>query len=72
MDHSVVEQMKGMSREDRKAFFSSNKSALSSSALSCVNGGEGSEKQNPNSEECPYQGNWISSDGYICDGEVIC
>ena len=73
MNQKLVENLKGMSREERMAFFTEHKSDfISLSDVSSVNGGAGAEVENPNSEECPYEGNWISSDGYVCNGEVVC
>ncbi len=73
MDSSLFKSLEGLSREERKQLFDDSKSkALCCDDLSSVNGGTGASDQNPNSEECPYAGNWVSSPGYICDGEVVC
>jgi hypothetical protein len=48
------------------------KSDLESDTLDAVNSGEGKEVENPGSEEIPYKGNWESSEGFVCDGEVAC
>lgn len=47
--------------------------ALCLDELGAVNGGNNERaNMNPNSSECPYLGNWVSSFGYICRGEVVC
>ena len=69
----VLNSLKNMNRNERTAYFKSHKSELLSKDLDTVNGGAaGCEVENPNSEEIPYKGNWLSSDGYVCNGEVIC
>ena len=62
----------GLSRGKRKDLFFSMKSDLASDTLDTVNGGEGAEVENPDSKEIPYKGNWESSEGFVCDGEVAC
>ena len=69
--------LKEMSREERAEYFKKNKSDLLGDVLSAVNGGTAKSlasggKENPNSEECPYNGNWVSSFGYVCDGQRVC
>ena len=78
MDKKLLESMKGLSREERMAMIKSASSQLlDDSSLDSVNGGasyvtdEGTN-WNPNSDIIPFKGNWISSRGYICDGEVVC
>ena len=59
-----MKMMKNMSRTERTEYFKSHKSELLSKGLETVNGGVvRCEVENPNSEEIPYKGNWISSDG---------
>ncbi|MBR2760009.1 MAG: hypothetical protein IKD66_02460 [Solobacterium sp.] len=75
MANKIMEQLKGMSKEERIPFFKAHKSELAETVLHSVNGGTGNDAEliaNPNSEECPFEGNWISSDGYVCNGEVVC
>lgn len=72
MNEKLVEMLKGKSREERKGLFMSNRSALLDESLDAVNGGNGTDVENPNSEECPYKGNWVSSFGYVCNGKVQC
>lgn len=69
-----LDALKEMSREERGDYFKKNKSDLLGGILSAVNGGtaKSAGKENPNSEECPYNGNWVSSFGYVCDGQRIC
>ena len=74
MDNKLTEALKGMSREERKAYFAEHKSDfISLGDVSSVNGGIvlGSE-DNPNSEECPFNGRWASSFGYVCNGIEQC
>lgn len=69
MDKSLIEAMKGKSREERKDFFVSHKAELLSPAdLKSVNGGA---TTNPNSE-VPFNGNWWSSWGFVCEGAHFC
>ncbi|SCW61631.1 hypothetical protein SAMN02910456_02193 [Ruminococcaceae bacterium YRB3002] len=73
MDKNLIESMKGKSREERAEMFKANKDAfLGADDLAAVNGGAGASAENPNSDECPYKGSWVSSFGYICNGEVVC
>lgn len=72
MNEKLVELLKGKSREEREEIFKNNRSRLLDESLNAVNGGNGAEVENPNSEECPYNGNWVSSFGYVCDGIVQC
>ncbi|MBQ9159308.1 MAG: hypothetical protein IJ136_08285 [Erysipelotrichaceae bacterium] len=72
MDKSLLEQLKGMSREERTAYFNEHKSELMEESLSCVNGGAGaSNNENPNSE-VPYKGNYYTSWGFVCNGSHFC
>ena len=73
MNKELLSEMKSLSREERVDFFKQNKSALLESALSAVNGGkDDGERKNPNSDIVPFENNWMSSFGYICNGEEIC
>lgn len=74
MEKAKLDVLKGMSREARSEYFQKNKSDFLDSLLDSVNGGatRAGGKENPNSEEVPYNGNWVSSFGYVCDGETIC
>ena len=74
MNKKMLESMKNMSREERMEFFKAHKSELLESALTAVNGGTYQPKtnENPMSDIVPYKDRWISSWGYICDGEVVC
>ena len=74
MDISILEEVKGKSREERKSFFEEHKSEILDSMLENVNGGvevHAYPGENPNSS-CPYELCWWSSRGFICNGEVIC
>ncbi len=71
MNKTILDTLKGLSREERKSYFESHKSELFDDGLRSVNGGTAAGGENPTSEN-PYKGNWISSPGYICDGEEIC
>lgn len=72
MDQKVIDEVKGLSREERSAFFNEHKAELFEDALASVNGGIlRSTPENPDSE-CPYKGNWYTSFGYVCKGETIC
>ena len=74
MDKSFFEELKGKTREERAEMLKNNKDvALCLDELGAVNGGNNERaNMNPNSSECPYLGNWVSSFGYICRGEVVC
>jgi hypothetical protein len=73
MNKELLSQMKSLNRDERVDYFKMNKSSILDSALSAVNGGKSDgERKNPNSEIIPFEGNWFSSDGYVCNGEVIC
>lgn len=73
MDKGFIEELKGLSREERKQAFMEKKSELLDlEALSAVNGGAAAGSgENPDSD-VPYTGNWISSWGFVCHGEVLC
>jgi len=64
-------EMLEMNREERKCFLENNKPELSDNMLDAVNNDCGTEVENPDSD-CPYKGNWISSEGFVCKGEVQC
>jgi len=67
------EDIKGMSREERKQYFLDNKNELlSASELDAVNGGVASNGENTNSDIVPYYGRWYSSYGFICHGQEWC
>ncbi len=75
IDKKIINEVKGMTREEKKAYFEKNsKTLLNANDLDAVNGGsENSNVINPNSEEMsPEYGPWFSSFGYICDGEEVC
>jgi len=72
MNKDLLKQAAGKSREERAKLLSEYRSSLKDDDLAGVNGGLGGAVENPNSEECPYGGNWVSSFGYVCDGEVVC
>lgn len=66
----TMEELKNMTREERKSYFNEHKSELLDSELTEVSGGE--EVINPNSDLDDSIGNFYSSDGYTCHGEVQC
>lgn len=74
MEKAKLDVLKGMTREARSEYFQKNKSDFLDGLMDSVNGGatRAGGKENPNSEEVPYNGNWVSSFGYVCDGETIC
>ena len=74
MNNDLFESLKGKTREERIEMFKNCKSDfLGAEDLEAVNGGAcGAKPENPGSEECPYRGSWVSSFGYVCDGEVVC
>lgn len=76
MSKGVLEQLKALERGQRSEFFQQNKEEILALAdLDAVNGGvlhDGGSLENPGSMEVPFQGNWISSYGYVCDGREIC
>ena len=72
-------EIKDMSREERAKFFQEHKSEiLKLKELDSVNGGlafgnaADRNVKNPGSAEVPFEGNWYSSFGFVCDGQVIC
>lgn len=69
MNKSLIEEMKGKSREERADYFMSHKEELLSSAdLKSVNGGA---TTNPKSE-VPFDGNYWTSWGFVCKGDRFC
>lgn len=70
MDNSILESLKGKSREERLAFFNANKEnnfGLSEEELAAVSGGgTPSEDANPDSWGIDNNGNYYSSWGYVC------
>ena len=69
MNQEHFESLKGMSKEERAEYFRAHKSELlSADALKSVNGGA---TTNPNSE-VPFDGNWYSSFGFVCQGNRFC
>ena len=72
---ALLETLKGKSREERKVYFEELKTELLDAALESVNGGRvlaaAESGENPDSD-CPYEGNWVSSFGFVCRGEVVC
>ena len=77
MTKKDMEQLRGLSREERKSYFLNHKSdVLSLSDLDQVNGGfikcDGGRSLNPGSAESYFQGKCFSSFGYVCDGVEIC
>ena len=74
MNKELLASLEGKTKEEQAKIIRNYKSSLQSSDLQAVNGGENTEdpKENPNSEEVPYKGNWYSSFGFVCDGERIC
>ncbi len=72
LEKKTLDALKGKSREERAEYFKEHKSEIMDETLTSVNGGTAEPRENPNSEEVPYNGNWISSFGYVCDGEEIC
>ena len=69
MDQKLIESLKGKSREERAAFFKEHRmELLSPDDLKIVNGGTG---ENPNSS-VPYDGNWYTSFGFVCEGRRQC
>ena len=75
MEKDILEKLKSMNREERKAYFEANKSELLDDALESVSGGHDEmpeEYRNPNSDVPDYFGNWLSSWNFICRGQEIC
>ena len=70
--NKMMKELKNMSREEREEFFKSHKSELMDLSLENVSGGVTRCRENPNSDIISFKGNWISSDGFVCNGEVIC
>ena len=72
MNKELFESLKGKSREERAEMFRNNKSEfLAPEDLEKVNGGVESGLENPNSDDV-FNGNWLSSFGFVCRGEVLC
>ncbi|MBR2762470.1 MAG: hypothetical protein IKE16_06760 [Solobacterium sp.] len=73
MEKKMLEELKGMSREERMDYFRAHKSELMENALDTVNGGAAgrNSRENPNSS-CPYKNCYYTSFGWICDGVQSC
>ena len=72
MNKEVLESIKGLSREERKQYFESHKAELLDDSLKAVNGGTGEDDDSNPTSEIPFGGNWFSSPGFVCEGEVQC
>lgn len=72
MDKKILEELKSMTREERMIYFEKNvKGKLSVADLDNVNGGNGADNENPNSEGV-WGGNYYTSWGYVCNGNHSC
>ena len=74
MDKELLESLKGKSREERLTYFNEHKSELLDEALKNVNGATISGR-NPNTASDAADdgnGNYYSSFGWTCQGEVLC
>lgn len=72
MNNKIVDELKGMSREERAEYFRQHKSELLDSDLQNVSGGRNAEPGENMASEVPYDGNWYTSRGFICEGQVQC
>ena len=72
MEKALLESLKGKSREERMAYFNEHKSELLDETLEFVSGGK---DKNPNTEsrgDDDGNGNYYTSCGWTCQGEVRC
>ena len=71
LEDNSIQTLKALNKIDRARYLAEHKPELGFSDLDRVNGANGANQENPNSET-PYKGNYYSSYGFICEGEVIC
>ena len=74
LDKKTLEMVKGMSREERLAYFEANKKTiLNAEDLDNVNGGGNTHATNPDSRgDDDGNGNYWTSIGWTCAGIVCC
>ncbi len=75
MEKELLESLKGKSREERMAYFNEHKSELLDDALESVSGGYNAKDKNPNTEsrgDDDGNGNYYTSMGWMCRGQVCC
>ena len=70
MANKTLEELRGLSREERMEYFKAHRRELKDEGLEAVNGGAASVMlgENPNSD-CPYNGCYFTSFGWVCDDE---
>ena len=71
MNNNIFDAVKDMSPDERKSYFETNKEDLSDDGLREMVGMTRSNGENPNSD-APYNNNYYSSPGFVCDGERRC
>lgn len=72
MDKEMLKALKGKSREEKAAYLKEHKIELKDDALAAAGGGYDIPEGNPDSEVPDANNNYISSWGYVCEGEVMC
>jgi hypothetical protein len=75
MDKELLESLKAKSREERMEYFNAHKSELLDDSLEAVSGGRDLGDRNPNTEsrgDDDGNGNYYTSWGWTCQGEVRC
>ncbi len=74
LDKKTLEMVKGMSREERLAYFEENKKTLlNADDLDSINGGGNKDVVNPDSRcDDDGNGNYYTSMGWTCAGIVRC
>ena len=75
MDKELLESLKAKSREERMEYFNAHKSELLDDSLEAVSGGRELGDRNPNTEsrgDNDGNGNYYTSMGWTCQGEVRC
>ena len=75
MEKELLESLKAKSREERMEYFNAHKSELLDDSLEAVSGGYDFKDRNPNTEsrgDNDGNGNYYTSWGWTCPGEVRC
>ena len=75
MEKEMLESLKKMSREERLEYFKEHKSEIMDESLKEVSGGSVIKGRNPNTEsrgDDDGNGNYYTSWGWTCQGEVRC
>lgn len=71
MNKKVLEELKGMTTEERLSYFKAHKGEILDELLKSVNGGNDAGVKNPDSEDV-FENAIFSSFDFICKGEEVC